>query len=91
VGVDIGPVYLPTAKRGVKHAGTARAQASGTVQGRITERQLPMAEACFPGISALYARMPQKPATFLQLLWAYEGQVAAAQARRARPTRRRRG
>jgi hypothetical protein len=50
-----------------------------------------MAEKCFPGISRLYATMPQKPATFLQLLWAYEGQVAAAKSRKARPTHRRRG
>jgi hypothetical protein len=49
------------------------------MQGRITERQLPLAERCFPGISEFYARMPDKPLTFLQLLWAFED------SRRARP------
>lgn len=49
------------------------------MQGRITERQLPLAEECFPGISEFYARMPHKPLTFLQLLWAFED------SRRARP------
>jgi len=52
------------------------------VQGRITERQLPMAERCFPGISRFYKSLDDKPATFLQLLWAFEGKRAA------RPTRR---
>jgi hypothetical protein len=48
--------------------------------GRITERHLPMAERCYPGIRRFYDRMAQKPATFLQLVWAYE-------AERARPAR----
>jgi hypothetical protein len=42
------------------------------VQGRITEAQLPQAEKSFPGISAVYDAMEDKPATFLQLVWMYE-------------------
>jgi len=42
------------------------------VQGRITERQLPLAERSFPGISAFYAQLDDKPVTFLQLVWAFE-------------------
>lgn len=57
------------------------------MQGRITERQLPMAEKCFPGICALYAAMPVKPLTFLQLLWAYEGKRAKAAPRARRRSR----
>jgi hypothetical protein len=49
------------------------AQALGRVQGRITERQLPLAERSFPGISQFYASLETKPATFLQLVWAFEG------------------
>jgi hypothetical protein len=56
----------------------------GDVQGRITERQLPDAEQSMPGISSFYASLDAKPATFLQLLWAFEGQ------RTARPTPRKR-
>jgi hypothetical protein len=59
---------------------------SSAVQGRITERQLPLAERSFPGISRFYAEMSTKPATFLQLVWAFEGR------KMARPTpRKRRG
>jgi len=54
------------------------------VQGRITERQLPLAERSFPGISRFYADLQDKPATFLQLVWAFEGR------RLAQPTRRKR-
>lgn len=50
------------------------------VQGRITERQLPLAEQSFPGISRFYESLAAKPLTFLQLLWAFED------SRRARPT-----
>ena len=59
------------------------------MQGRITERELPLAEECFPGICALYARMSVKPATFLQLLWAYEGRAQTRRARRPSGARRR--
>ena len=47
------------------------------VQGRITERQLPLAERSFPGITRFYASLDEKPVTFLQLLWAYEGRMQA--------------
>lgn len=60
------------------------------MQGRITERQLPLAEKCFPGIRRLYDEMPVKPVTFLQLLWAYEGRRPAAPARTKRATAKRR-
>jgi hypothetical protein len=60
------------------------------VVGRITERQLPLAEKCFPGICRLYEQMPEKPLTFLQLLWAYEGRRATAAPRSRRGARRRR-
>jgi hypothetical protein len=43
------------------------------VQGRITERQLPEAERSMPGITRFYAELDEKPATFLDLLWAFEG------------------
>lgn len=55
------------------------------MQGRITEKQLPMAEECFPGIQRFYAKLDDKPATFLQLVWAFEADRAAAK----RPRRRR--
>ena len=50
--------------------------AASAVQGRITERQLPLAERSFPGISRFYAELDDKPATFLQLVWAYEANRA---------------
>jgi hypothetical protein len=43
------------------------------VQGRITERQLPDAERSMPGITRFYAGLDEKPATFLDLLWQFEG------------------
>ena len=52
------------------------------MQGRITEAQLPLAEQSFPGISRFYDSLDDKPATFLQLVWAFEAR------RSARPTRR---
>jgi hypothetical protein len=50
---------------------------AAAVLGRITEHQLPLAERSFPGISRFYAQLDQKPATFLQLVWAYEAMRAA--------------
>jgi hypothetical protein len=57
------------------------------VQGRITERQLPLAERSFPGISRFYAQLDDKPATFLQLVWAYEAtrEASASSRKRQRP------
>lgn len=43
------------------------------MKGRITEEQLPLAEACCPGITKVYRTMRRKPETFLDLLWIYEG------------------
>lgn len=43
------------------------------MQGRITEQQLPDAEKSMPGITRFYARLATKPATFLDLLWQFEG------------------
>jgi hypothetical protein len=57
------------------------------VQGRITERQLPLAERSFPGISQFYAQLDHKPATFLQLVWAFEAERATPAAPRKRPRR----
>ncbi len=67
--------------------GMGRAQAGREVQGRITESQLPLAEESFPGISRFYAELPLKPATFLQLVWAFEGRRMAQPVRR-KPSRR---
>ena len=66
--------------------GMPRAHVRGRVQGRITERQLPLAERSFPGISQFYASLENKPATFLQLVWAFEGRNEAP----ATPRKRRR-
>jgi len=65
-------------------------KATGAVQGRITERHLPMAEKSFPGIGRFYRALPDKPATFLQLVWMFEAAQASGRAVAA-PTRRRRG
>ena len=43
------------------------------MQGRITENHLPEAERSMPGITSFYDGLDQKPATFLDLLWAFEG------------------
>jgi hypothetical protein len=64
----------------------ARAESRGAVQGRITEQHLPEAERSMPGITRFYARLDEKPATFLDLLWAFEGSKRA----RCAPRKRRR-
>jgi hypothetical protein len=56
------------------------------VQGRITETQLPQAEESMPGITRFYEDLDEKPATFLDLLWAFEGRRT-----RCKSTRKRRG
>jgi hypothetical protein len=58
---------------------------AATVQGRITETELPLAERSFPGISRFYAQLDHKPATFLQLVWAYEAMRAGLVMPRKRP------
>jgi hypothetical protein len=40
--------------------------------GFITERDFATAEREFPGIQRFYESLARKPATFLQLVWAYE-------------------
>ena len=41
------------------------------MRGCITERDFDEAERCFPGIAAFYRELPCKPATFLELVWAF--------------------
>lgn len=57
--------------------------------GRITERHLPQAEDSFPGIGRFYSGLTVKPATFLQLVWAYEAEMLRAAKTKARPRSRR--
>ncbi len=55
------------------------------MRGRITERDLPLAEKSFPGIAEMYQSLQDKSLTFLQLVWIYEEarekKLAAAQKR----------
>ena len=44
--------------------------------GRITEKHLVEAEKTFPGIADMYQGLISKPATFLQLVWIYESNLA---------------
>jgi hypothetical protein len=46
------------------------------VVGRITEEHLSEAEKTFPGIGLMYEDLDVKPATFLQLVWLYETELA---------------
>jgi hypothetical protein len=59
------------------------------VYGLITERDFGLAESVFPGIGRLYRELPEKPRTFLQLVWLYaswhETQTDCAAARTERP------
>jgi len=57
------------------------------VQGRITETQLPQAEQSMPGITRFYNRLAVKPATFLDLLWAFEGRASRCKSSRKRSRR----
>ena len=41
------------------------------MRGCITECDFEEAETCFPGIAKFYRELPCKPATFLELVWAY--------------------
>lgn len=70
-----------------ERTGTGCALGRGRVKGRITERQLPLAERSIPGISQFHAEMQDKPATFLDLLWEFEGRRVARPSRRKRRTR----
>jgi hypothetical protein len=73
--------------RRLYHFGTERARRRRAVQGRITERQLPQAELSMPGITRFYAQLDEKPATFLDLLWAFEGRQTS-RCRSRKPRRR---
>jgi hypothetical protein len=57
------------------------------VVGRITERQLPEAERSMPGITRFYSELDHKPATFLDLLWAFEARRATGKRARKRSRR----
>jgi hypothetical protein len=57
------------------------------VIGRITETHLPEAERSMPGITRFYSQLDQKPATFLDLLWAFESRNKGC--KRARKSSRR--
>ncbi len=63
----------------------------GFVRGCITERDFEEAERCFPGIATFYRDLARKPATFLELVWAYldavraRGEERAVAASRSRP------
>jgi hypothetical protein len=65
-------------------------KARRAVQGRITERHLPLAEKSFPGICRFYDELPVKPVTFLQLVWAFEGRCRSISKPIRRVARRRR-
>src|SRR5688572_5266145 len=70
-----------------RSVGTDRAERRRAVQGRITQRQLPQAEESSPGITRFYESLDEKPATFLDLLWAFEGQGRSCKSTR-KPRRR---
>ena len=42
------------------------------MRGFVTDKDLDSAETCFPGIVRFYRSLARKPATFLELVWAYE-------------------
>ncbi len=41
------------------------------MRGCITECDFEEAEHCFPGIAAFYQALPQRPKTFLELVWLF--------------------
>ena len=41
------------------------------MRGCITELDFEEADRCFPGIAKFYRDLARKPATFLELVWAY--------------------
>lgn len=57
------------------------------MQGRITETHLPAAEESMPGITAFYEDLAVKPATFLDLLWAFESRRSRCKSSRKRSRR----
>ena len=69
-------MLVHSALQGDSHVGPGLAKGR-RVQGRITEKHLELAERTFPGICEMYAALPEKPATFLQLVWLYEDAIQA--------------
>ena len=57
------------------------------MQGRITESHLPQAEESSPGITRFYESLDEKPATFLDLLWAFESRIRGCKSTRKRRRR----
>jgi hypothetical protein len=51
-----------------------------TLKGLITAADLPRAEQEWPGLQAFVRRLPvdQRPVTFLDLVWRFEGAVRGA-------------
>ena len=47
------------------------------MRGFVTDRDLDTAEASFPGIVRFYMSLARKPATFLELVWAYQEAMAS--------------
>jgi hypothetical protein len=47
------------------------------LRGVVTERDLPVAEQCFPGITAFYRQAPRRCSTFVELVWAFLEQPRA--------------
>jgi hypothetical protein len=43
------------------------------MRGLITERHFEKAERLFPGIRRFYQSLAEKPSTFLELLWKFQG------------------
>ena len=60
------------------------------MQGRITNKQLPKADRCIPGIARYHEELSEKPMTFLQLLWKFEGEKLAHRTAAAAPIKRKR-
>jgi hypothetical protein len=53
------------------------------MSGLVTERDFETAEQSFPGIGRFYRSMGRKPATFLELVWAYLENQSARPMKRA--------
>ena len=61
-------------------APNASAPSGVGLRGLITEADLPAAEAEWPGLQAFLGALPanDRPATFLDLVWRFETEMAAA-------------
>ena len=60
-------------------ATAAKAPLCPLIRGFITEADLPLAEQEWPGLQAFLRCLPQheRPATFLELIWRFEGMRSA--------------